>query len=271
MNRLFSFLNNKTIVIFGATGGIGEEFSKQCREYSDNIVLISRNITKLQNLSKKLDIKYYYDLDINDYNKYDEIINNIEDKIGNIDIAVNFIGYDVFDNIWNIPTNDIIKTSRINFEGSIILAQTILKKYLKRGNGVMANVNAFSNGVVPFPYYSIDSASRAGIASFYRSMRKEISTYYPQIRFILFSPPITDTEMERSRISSKVWKKLKMKFHSPENVVRHTLLQIAKGKNDIIPTDEFLLSIADIICNKLSDIFFFNGFRKAFNNVINKN
>lgn len=265
-----SFLENKTIVIIGATGGIGEVFAQQCNLYSEKVILVARSHSKLNELSSRLSIKNTYVLDITDNKRIPEIIDVIEKTVGEIDLCVNLAGYDVFNSISNISIEEIMASNRINFEGPIILSQALIEKFIKREKGVIANVSAFSNGQIPFPFYNIDSASRAGIATFYRTMRREISSLYPEIRFVLFSPPITNTETERSRISSKVWEKLNMKFHSPEVVVDNILNQIALGKNEIIPIDERLLLLIEKISKKVSDIAFFNSFNKVVNQVFKK-
>lgn len=268
LKAIHRFLKDKTVVIIGATGGLGEVFAKQCRLHTDRLVLIGRNYQKLQTLSKKLKCKFFFQLDITEYEKIDSVIDEIEKSVGKIEIFINLIGYDVLNNISDLSLEEITATNRINFEGPIILTQSILKRYIIRQRGIIANVNAFSNGLVPFPFYSVDSASRAGIASFYRSMRREISTLYPLIRFVTFSPPITDTTQERLRISARVWEKFNIEFRDPEEVVGYILNKIAKGKNEIIFRDERALLFAEKISRRLSNIFYFKKLITIVKNVL---
>jgi short-subunit dehydrogenase len=263
-----NFLKGKTVVIIGATGGIGEAFAKQCKLYTDKVILVGRNYDKIKKLSREIDVPLFFKLDITDYEMIDAVITEIEQLAGKIDILINLAGYDVFKNIKDISMEEVMATNRINFEAAIMLTQAILKMYVTRQKGIVANVNAFSNGLVSFPFYSIDSASRAGIACFYRSMRREISNLYPQIRFVTFSPPITDTAQERSRISSKVWDKLNMRYQKPEQIVEYILEKMAVGKNEIMSIDEKALQIVEKVSVMLSNLIFFNKFSKTVKSVL---
>ena len=49
LNRIKSVLNNKNVLITGATGGIGFEIAKNFNSFDSNIFLVGRNIDKLRN------------------------------------------------------------------------------------------------------------------------------------------------------------------------------------------------------------------------------
>lgn len=268
--KIQNFFKNKVIVIIGAAGGIGRTLLTECSKYTDKLVITGRNIDKLKSIAKELNISNIIQLDISDINQIPSAVDEIEQNVGPIDISFNFSGYDVFKKISDISSGEIINTCRINFEGPMFYTQYLIKKYMTREKGIIANVNAFSNGLVPFPFYSIDSASRAGVANYFRALRRELHVDYPDIRLISFSPPITDTATERSRISSRVWELEKMKFHSPESVVLKIMKGIVNNKNEIMNLDEKLLQIAEQISPKISDLTFFNKFIRLSKKILSK-
>ncbi|MFW6288049.1 MAG: SDR family NAD(P)-dependent oxidoreductase [bacterium] len=268
MNKKECFYKDKTIIIVGGAGGIGKTIAQQLLKYNSNIVLLGRDLNKLEIASKNLSNCHYFSMDITNVENIKNAIDHIESFIGPIDISFNLAGYDAFAHIQDISPEDIIKTCRVNFEGSIFYTQYLLKKIIPREYGIIANVNAFSNGLVPFSFYSIDSASRAGVSTFFRSLREELSDEYPRIRFINFSPPITDTEAERARITSQVWERLNFKFHDTEKVVIQILRKISQGKDEIMTFDEKLLVSLNRVSRKLSRLAFFKKFNKISNIVL---
>ena len=51
-------LNNKNIIVTGATQGIGKQIAHSISELGSNIILLGRNMEKLTNLEKELSQKY---------------------------------------------------------------------------------------------------------------------------------------------------------------------------------------------------------------------
>ena len=78
-----SILKNKNCFISGATGGLGEEISKQLAKNGCNLVISSSNESKLNNLKKQLtDINGeisidYYVCDFNNLNMVEEMAKNM--------------------------------------------------------------------------------------------------------------------------------------------------------------------------------------------------
>ena len=93
-NILFS-LTNKTILVTGASSGIGRQCAISCSQLGAKVILIGRNTERLkETLSTLDDCKDHlmYSIDLLDYDKLDEVLNDIESKLDNIDGMVNSAG-----------------------------------------------------------------------------------------------------------------------------------------------------------------------------------
>src|SRR5216117_1546266 len=94
-------LKGKNIVITGASGGIGAEIAKLCAARGANLVLLARNIDKLQQLQHELQQHYHskvavFQLDVSDTEKIKEIFAQIFATIRHVDILVNNAGFGIF-------------------------------------------------------------------------------------------------------------------------------------------------------------------------------
>ncbi|MBW2367170.1 MAG: SDR family NAD(P)-dependent oxidoreductase [Deltaproteobacteria bacterium] len=262
---------DKTIAIVGAAGGIGRELAHQCSQFTDKLLFLGRNVEKLKALSNEIPHSRFFKTDITNETEIRHTIDAIEKEVGPIDISFNLAAVDYFIRFEDMRLEEITETCRINFEGSILYTHAILKKMMQRKMGIIVNACAYSNGNVAFPFFAVDSASRAGFASFYRSLRKELHANYPHIRFVLFSPPPTDTEAERSRDSSKVWKKLKMELHDPKELVSSILFKTARGQDEIMGIPERALWWIDRFSTKLSKLIFMNRYQRFCCQVLDEN
>ena len=86
-----------TTIITGATSGIGLETAKELAKEKHNLILVSRNLSKLESTKKLLDSENNIDCDIHEYdlslikdniNFYEQILN----KNSDIDFLINNVG-----------------------------------------------------------------------------------------------------------------------------------------------------------------------------------
>ncbi|MCD4722689.1 MAG: SDR family oxidoreductase [Desulfobacula sp.] len=270
-NILKRYYKDKTIVIVGAAGGIGHELSLLCSRYTDKLVLIGRNVAKLQTLSNKISGSHFFLADITNATEVNNTLDTIEKDVGPVDISFNLAAVDYFIRFDHMTPDEITESCRINFEGTILYTQALLKKMMKRNSGTIVNAVSFSNGSVAFPFFAVDSATRAGLSNLFRSLRKELRKTHPGIRFTLFSPPPTKTETELSRGSSKVWGKLGVNMHEPNEVASNIFLKTAQGKDEIMGAAEKALRLVDTLSTKISQLIFFNKYQKISSQFLDKN
>lgn len=93
-NNPFS-LNDKTIIVTGASSGIGRQCAISCSQLGAKLIIMGRNTERLKETLSLLDDKHeplMYPLDLLDYDKLEEVLNDIESKLGTIDGVINCAG-----------------------------------------------------------------------------------------------------------------------------------------------------------------------------------
>ena len=90
-------LKGKTVVITGASRGIGEELVYSFAKYHCNVILLSRNIRKLKKIISKLpkfnnQYYQYYKIDVSNEKNVNDVFKQIVIKNDSIDILINNAG-----------------------------------------------------------------------------------------------------------------------------------------------------------------------------------
>ncbi len=168
----------ETVLITGATSGIGYEFSKIFYEKGYDLILLGRNEEVLKNMKLSMDekgvITYSCDLSkLENMKKFCEFMdkNNIQIDILINNAGVGFNGY--FNDIdWEKHEN-IINT---NIVALTFLTKAVTDRMKKRRKGRVLNV-ASTGSYEPGPLINVYYASKAYVLSFSQGLRQELKDF----------------------------------------------------------------------------------------------
>jgi 3-oxoacyl-[acyl-carrier protein] reductase len=190
-------LSNKTALITGASKGIGEAIAQLYAEQGANLVLVSRNMEKLELLKNRLERSYdvqvaVYKADVSDFDEVKAAFKQINaDKI-NVNIIVNNAGV-MLDGILMMMKPDAIKQNlNVNTLGTINITQAGIKLLIKNRGGVIINMTSII-GTKGSSGQSVYSASKSAILGFTKSLSKELSAL--NIRVNAIAPGFIATDM----------------------------------------------------------------------------
>ena len=156
---------NKTIVVVGASRGIGQSIVELFAKNSDNkIIALSRNLDKMKvNFSGLPNVESFaYDLASPTVKKDAE---NIFSQLDSIDILINNAGYLVNKPFPELTHEDISTSYQINIIGVIQTVQAALPKMDRTHVVNISSMGGFQ-GSVKFPGLAAYSTSKAAICSF---------------------------------------------------------------------------------------------------------
>ncbi len=85
-------LENKKVLITGATGGIGNCLIKKFDSLNARVIATGTNEEKLENLKKNFSNIHVEKFKLEQHDKIDDFINNVHDKLEGLDILVNNAG-----------------------------------------------------------------------------------------------------------------------------------------------------------------------------------
>ena len=85
-------LENKNIIVTGASGGIGNSIVEKLYESGVNILASGTRIEKLEELKNKFEKIKILNFDISQTNKIEEFIDNASKELGGLDCIINNAG-----------------------------------------------------------------------------------------------------------------------------------------------------------------------------------
>jgi NAD(P)-dependent dehydrogenase (short-subunit alcohol dehydrogenase family) len=196
-------LKDKIAIITGASSDIGLEISKKFVQEGANVVLLGRDMVKLEKARKS--IKDYdtktvaIPCDITNESQVIQTINQITDHYGKIDILVNNAGiisdpihfHEMSDEDWNSLVNtNIIGTFRIT-------KSTIVKMLENKNGGSIINIGSISaERAIPKVHLTVYCTTKAAINMFTKGLAVEYARR--NIRCNCVNPGIVNAGMIKS-------------------------------------------------------------------------
>ena len=121
------YTKKSVVLITGGAGGIGKATANKFLE-KGYIVIIIDNDKNACDSFHIVDDLIIYNADITDYNKMNSIVDEIFEKIGNIDILINNAAIQTTQNVLKIKLKDWKKVIDVNINGTFILSQLVSRK-----------------------------------------------------------------------------------------------------------------------------------------------
>jgi NAD(P)-dependent dehydrogenase (short-subunit alcohol dehydrogenase family) len=190
-------LEGKTILITGASSGIGRATAIECSKLGATCFITARNEERLNETLSQMEGKGHQMI-VADIATQDGIDTLVEQSPA-IDGLVNNAGVSYTKPISFIKEEELNRIFSINTFAPIVLTKSILKKKKMNVGGSIVFVSSAAS-INPDIANSIYSATKAAIASFSRSCAKELSV--KQIRSNSVHPGMVETELVKNLIFS---------------------------------------------------------------------
>lgn len=183
-------LNNKTILVTGASSGIGQQVAISISNMGGNLVCIGRDIEKLKQTMKYLK-KGQHQIKVCDLTE-EEQVKNIVEQLPLLDGIVNCAGTLKTFPIKFLNKDKIKETFSINYEAQVLLTSEITKKRKLKN---CASIVFLSSISANHPYIggSMYSGSKAAIEAFSKTLAIEFC--HQGIRSNCLSPAMVKTPM----------------------------------------------------------------------------
>ena len=188
-----SNLENKNIIVTGASGGIGNAIIKKLNEAGANILASGTRIEKLEELKKKYEKIKILKFDISQSEKIEEFIENATKELGgSLDGIINNAGITQDNLAIRMSLEEWQKVININLTSTFLLSKFAIKKMLKNKSGKIVNITSVvgHTGNLGQANYT---ASKAGIVAMSKSLAIEYAKKNININCI--SPGFIKTAM----------------------------------------------------------------------------
>lgn len=180
----------KTILITGASSGIGKETAVYFAQKGWNVVATMRSPQTNPEFAKHPNI-VIIPLDVLDQQSIDEAITNTIRSFGRIDVLLNNAGYAAFGPFEAASPQEIKKQFDVNLFGLMNVTQALIPHFRKKKSGTVINVSSIA-GRVTFPFASLYNGSKWAVEGFSEALQHELR--YFNIRIKLIEPGAIKTD-----------------------------------------------------------------------------
>jgi short-subunit dehydrogenase len=184
-------IKGRTVVITGASSGIGRAASIEFARRGANVVLAARRAAQLAEVAaacRKLGVTAT--AVETDVTKRNECIALIE-KAGHVDILVNNAGFGTFDPIESAKPEDLESMMNTNYLGTVHCTQAVLPQMLARRDGAIVIVASIA-GLMGYAGMGGYCATKFAQVGFAEALRDEVLGRGVQVALVC--PGTTDTE-----------------------------------------------------------------------------
>jgi len=207
----------KTILLTGASGGIGSAIATALSEQGARLILVGRNTETLTQLNQKLG-GHHLDCvaDISTQTGRDNIISFCENEVSKINVVINNAGISHFSSLENIEPSTIEQIIQTNLISQILLCQAFLPLLKNFPESEIINIGS-TFGSIGYPGFSVYCASKFGLRGFSEALSRELSDSTISIRY--FAPRATKTTFNTDKVV-EMNKALANTMDSPEQVAK---------------------------------------------------
>ena len=184
-------LQNKNVVITGASQGIGEQMADAFAAKGANVLVIARSADKLAVVAERIS-GHSLTADLSTADGVDGLVDRCVDVLGHIDVWVNNAGIETTDAFVTTDRGDVRTLARLNFEAPLMLTHDVVRHMLVQGSGHVVQVSSVA-GTIPFPGLTAYAGSKAGLTNFTESLRIELAD--TPINLTVIAPGPVDTDM----------------------------------------------------------------------------
>lgn len=165
-------LQNKNVVLIGATGGIGAETAKMMKNSKANLFLTGRDQSALKKITEQTGAKSYL-LDITDEEAVNTTAEKIHTEIGQADILINAAGIGIVKGFDDLTYEDFDRTIAANLRGPFNLLKAFLPPMKAAKKGLIINLPGVL-GKTPMAGAVAYAASKYGLNGMLKSVREEL-------------------------------------------------------------------------------------------------
>lgn len=191
--KLANAIKGRTILITGASFGIGESLAFQLAIEGVTLILVARTEAKLNELKAILENKgatvYIYPINLQDLNAIDGLLQFIHNLPCSIDIFVSNAGKSIYRSISKSLDrfHDFTRTMALNYYAPVKISLNLIPQ-LKENKGQLINISTINSLLEPVPYWSAYLASKTAFDRWLRSAAPElradgicITSIYPSL------------------------------------------------------------------------------------------
>ncbi|MFC4713405.1 SDR family NAD(P)-dependent oxidoreductase [Planococcus dechangensis] len=186
--------SGKTIVITGASSGLGKQVARQLAKDGANLVLAARRTGLIEALASELGPNAIaVTMDVSREADVAWLFEEALISFGKIDVWINNAGVGVIGPFTDIPLEELARMVEVNVKGTLNGSHFALRHFKELGSGTLINIGSVASDVA-YPYFTGYSASKHAVLGFSSALNEEMKLEgYHDIHICSVLPWATDT------------------------------------------------------------------------------
>ena len=229
-----------TALVTGATAGIGAEFARQLAARGNDLVLVARDVQRLDAARDELSKQYGVDVevlpaDLTTDAGCDAVTARIADPQRPVDVLVNNAGFGMYRRFGDGEIADEERQLDLNVRAVLRLTHAAVRAMTARDSGQIINVSSVA-GFAPRGGNATYSASKAYVTMFSEALAVQLRD--SKVSVTAVHPGFTHTEFheranaDMSHVPERMWL-------DATTVVSEALADAAKGKPLSVPSRQY--------------------------------
>ncbi|NPD89033.1 MAG: SDR family NAD(P)-dependent oxidoreductase [Asgard group archaeon] len=236
-NKSKGLLKNITIVITGASSGIGKSLSLALAPLKPNLVIVARRENKLQQTAyhlKKQKIKHISIVgDVRNREDRESMIKKTLNTFGRIDVLVNNAGLGKVNLFLEQPEQEIDELIETNVLSLIKLTHSVLPIMKEQEEGHIINLSS-TLALLPAYPFAVYCATKSAVKTFSDCIREEVKEYGIKVSTVLPGPYNTEFNQVANIGKSD------FRGYNVEKLVKKIVKLIMKPKDNLIQPWHFV-------------------------------
>ena len=190
-------IQDKIIVITGASSGIGYSTAKALAKKGAKIVAGARRLDRLETLKKEIiddDGEIIIcETDVTKKSDCDNLVKQAIDKHGTVDVLINNAGLMPLSFVKSLKIDEWDRMIDVNIKGVLYCTAAVVPTMIEKKSGHIVNISSVAGRVV-FPAGSVYCATKHAVTAFSEGLRQELSVR-KNIRITSIEPGVVQTEL----------------------------------------------------------------------------
>ncbi|WP_431134103.1 SDR family oxidoreductase [Psychroserpens mesophilus] len=243
-------LENRTIIITGASSGIGEAAAKKLSSHGANVVLMARSTEKLNDLKKDIEQNGGNALvtpgDVTNKGDFEEVVAKSVAAFGKVDGLINNAGLMPLSFVEKLKTDEWEQMVNVNINGVLNGVSTVLPQLIENNGGDIINISSMAAHRY-FPGGAVYCATKSAVKMFSEGLRQELAPKY-NINVTSIEPGAVDTNLTSTITDEDIKEKMsemqKMTTLESEDIANAIYYALSQPKrvniNDIyiVPSEQ---------------------------------
>jgi len=189
-------LKKETVVITGASAGLGRATAREFGKHGARVALLARGTDGLEGAKKEIEKlgskAMSISVDVADANALDQAASRVEQELGPIDIWINNAMTSVFSPVMEMEPEEYKRVTEVTYLGVVYGTLSALRRMKPRNRGVIVQVGS-ALVYRSIPLQSAYCAAKHAVAGFTDSLRCELIHDRSKVRITMVQMPALNT------------------------------------------------------------------------------